>query len=163
MISIIAAIDRRRGIGYQNKLLFWIPNDLKRFKTLTTGHTVLMGRRTFESLPKGALPNRRNIVLSSNPSLDLPGAECFASLDEALSHCAADELVYIIGGASLYRQALPIAHELCLTEVDAVASQVDTYFPEVDAGVWEEINRETHPADEKNPHPYSFVTYRRRE
>ena len=97
MLSIIAAIDRHRGIGYQNKLLFWLPNDLKRFKALTTGHTILMGRRTFESLPKGALPNRRNLVLSSNPALEFPGAERYSSLNEALTHCAPEEQVYIIG------------------------------------------------------------------
>ena len=77
MISIIAAIDRNLGIGFQNKLLFWLPNDLKRFKALTTGNTIIMGRKTFESLPKGALPNRRNVVLSSNPAIQCPGAEVF--------------------------------------------------------------------------------------
>ena len=80
MISIIAAVDRHMAIGYQNKLLFWLPNDLKRFKALTTGHTIIMGRKTFESLPKGALPNRRNIVLSSNAATCCPGAEVFTSL-----------------------------------------------------------------------------------
>ncbi len=76
-VSIIAAVDRRMAIGFENKLLFWLPNDLKRFKALTTGNTILMGRKTFESLPKGALPNRRNIVLSSNPATECPGAEVF--------------------------------------------------------------------------------------
>ena len=118
-LSLIAAIDRHRAIGYQNKLLFWLPNDLKRFKTLTTGHTILMGRKTFESLPKGALPNRRNVVLSSSADLVLPGAEVFHSLQEALDSCRQDEHVYIIGGESLYRQALPWADELCLTEIGA--------------------------------------------
>ena len=80
MISIIASIDRNLGIGFQNKLLFWLPNDLKRFKALTTGNTIIMGRKTFESLPKGALPNRRNVVLSSNPAIQCPGAEVFLSL-----------------------------------------------------------------------------------
>lgn len=98
MISIIAAVDRRMAIGYQNKLLFWLPNDLKRFKALTTGHTIVMGRKTFESLPKGALPNRRNIVLSSNAATVCPGAEVFTSLQEALEHCSSDEDIYIIGG-----------------------------------------------------------------
>lgn len=86
-ISIIAAVDRRMGIGYQNKLLFWLPNDLKRFKALTTGNTIIMGRKTFESLPKGALPNRRNIVLSTNPATNFPGAEVFPSLEAALQSC----------------------------------------------------------------------------
>ena len=162
MIALIAAIDRRRAIGYQNKLLYWLPNDMKRFKALTTGHTIVMGRRTFESLPKGALPNRRNIVLSTSPSLELPGAEVFRSLEEALAACRADEQVYIIGGASLYRQALPLADCLCLTEIDAEAPQADAFFPPVDAAVWQEKSREPHPADEKHPCPYAFVDYVRR-
>lgn len=108
MISIIAAVDRKRGIGYQNRLLFWLPNDLKRFKALTTGNTIIMGRKTFESLPKGALPNRRNVVLSTQKDLICPGTEVFPSLEEALSSCQPDEHVYIIGGASVYRQALPL-------------------------------------------------------
>ena len=109
MISIIAAVDRHMAIGYENKLLFWLPNDLKRFKALTTGNTIIMGRKTFESLPKGALPNRRNIVLSTRPDTLCPGAEIFPSLEEALKHCEQDEQIYIIGGASVYRQALPLA------------------------------------------------------
>ena len=101
-ISIIAAVDSRMAIGFQNKLLFWLPNDLKRFKALTTGNTIIMGRKTFESLPKGALPNRRNVVLSSNPAAECPGAEVFTSLEAALESCQAEEKVYIIGGASVY-------------------------------------------------------------
>ena len=114
-VSIIAAIDQRMAIGFQNKLLFWLPNDLKRFKALTTGNTIIMGRKTFESLPKGALPNRRNVVLSSNPATECPGTEVFPSLEAALQSCKEEEHVYIIGGASIYRQALPFADELCLT------------------------------------------------
>ena len=161
-LSLIAAIDRRRAIGYENKLLFWLPNDLKRFKALTTGHTILMGRKTFESLPKGALPNRRNVVLSSSTSLSLPGAEVFHSLEEALASCQADEHVYIIGGESLYRQALPLADELCLTEIDAEAPAADAWFPPIDPTAWHEKNRDVRPADEKHPCPYAFVDYVRR-
>lgn len=159
MISIIAAVDRNLGIGFQNKLLFWLPNDLKRFKNLTTTNTIIMGRNTFESLPKGALPNRRNIVLSSNPETQCPGAELFPSLEAALKSCAPREEVFIIGGASVYNQALPFADRLCLTEIDAEAPQVDTYFPALDATVWHEKSRESHPADEKHPCPYAFVEY----
>ena len=162
MISIIAAVDRQRGIGYQNKLLFWLPNDLKRFKALTTGNTIIMGRKTFESLPKGTLPNRRNIVLSSSSDLSFPGAEVFPSLEDALNSCRPDEHVYIIGGASVYNQALSFADELCLTEVDAEAPQVDVYFPDVDLTIWQEKSRESHPVDEKHPCPYAFVDYVRR-
>ena len=110
-ISIIAAVDNRMAIGFQNKLLFWLPNDLKRFKALTTGNTIIMGRKTFESLPKGALPNRRNVVLSSNPAAECPGAEVFTSLEAALESCQAEEKVYIIGGASVYRQAISLADD----------------------------------------------------
>lgn len=162
MISIIAAVDRHMAIGYENKLLFWLPNDLKRFKALTTGNTIIMGRKTFESLPKGALPNRRNIVLSTRPDTLCPGAEIFSSLEEALKHCEQDEQIYIIGGASVYRQALPLADALCLTEIDAEAPQADAYFPEVTPEIWQEKSRESHPIDEKQPCPYAFVNYIRR-
>ena len=94
MLSIIVAINQNRGIGHENKLLYWLPNDLKRFKALTTGHTIIMGRKTFESLPKGALPNRRNIVLSRS-CREFEGAECFHTLEEALKACANEEEVFI--------------------------------------------------------------------
>lgn len=158
-ISIIAAVDRRMAIGFQNKLLFWLPNDLKRFKALTTGNTIIMGRKTFESLPKGALPNRRNIVLSSNPAITFTNAEVFPSLEAALKNCKADEHIYIIGGASVYRQALPLADELCLTEIDDTAADADVFFPEVDSAIWHEKSRDFHPADEKHLCPYAFVDY----
>ena len=104
-INIIAAVARNRAIGIDNKLIYWLPNDLKRFKALTTGHTIIMGRHTFESLPKGALPNRRNIVLSRTAT-EFAGCDTYASIDEALAHCGDDEDIYIIGGASI-SAALP--------------------------------------------------------
>ena len=109
-INIIAAVDRNRAIGKENKLLYWLPNDLKRFKLLTTGHTIVMGRKTFESLPKGALPNRRNVVVSRSVT-ELPGCDVYPSIDEALKSCSAQEDVYIPGGESVYRQALPRRRE----------------------------------------------------
>ena len=160
MITIIAAINKNRGLGFENKLLYWLPNDLKRFKALTTGHTIIMGRKTFESLPKGALPNRRNIVLSKGAH-DFPGVECFHSLEEALAHCTEEEDVYIIGGASLYAEALSIADRLCLTEIEDADKEADVFFPEVDKKIWKEVNRETHPIDEKHAYAYSFVDYER--
>lgn len=162
MISIIAAVDRQLAIGFQNKLLFWLPNDLKRFKALTTGHTVVMGRKTFESLPKGALPNRRNIVLSTRQGASYPGAETYSSLEAALQQCSAEEKVFIIGGASLYKQALHLADELLLTEVDAIAPQADAYFPAIDPEIWQEKNKEVHLADEKHPFAYAFTDYLRK-
>ena len=158
-ISIIATVDRRMAIGFENKLLFWLPNDLKRFKALTTGNTILMGRKTFESLPKGALPNRRNIVLSSTPATECPGAEVFPSLEAALQSCKEEEHIYIIGGASIYQQALSFADELCLTEIDSTAPEADAFFPEVSPAVWHEKYREAHPAYEKHLCSYAFVDY----
>lgn len=139
-IIIIAAVDQNMGIGYKNKLLFKVREDLKRFKELTTNRTVLMGRKTFESLPNGALPNRRNIVLSSNPDYRCEGAEVFNTLDEALKHCADDESVFIIGGGEVYKQALPLADEMYLTAINKASDNVDTYFPKIDFKQWEKIN-----------------------
>ena len=159
MISIIAAVAKNRAIGYQNKLIYWLPNDLKRFKALTTGHTIIMGRNTFLSLPKGALPNRRNIVLSRSQKT-FPGCDTYVSLEEALKHCTPDEDIYIIGGASVYRQALPLADRLCLTEIDDTPAEADTFFPPYEDD-WQEENREDHPVDDCHAFPYSFVDYSR--
>ena len=156
MISIIAAVARNRAIGYENKLIYWLPNDLKRFKTLTTGHTIIMGRNTFLSLPKGALPNRRNIVLTRSQKA-FPGCDVYTSLEEALAHCDKDEDVYIIGGASVYRQALPLADRLCLTEINDTPEKADTFFLPYDD--WKEISREDHEKDERHEYEYSFVDY----
>lgn len=160
-LTIIVAIASNHAIGYENKLLYWLPNDLKRFKALTTGHTIIMGRRTFESLPKGALPNRRNIVLSRQNGATFPGAECYGSLQEALTHCNSDEDVYIIGGASVYKEALPLANKLCLTCIKDTPSKADAYFPVINLQEWKEVNRESHPADEKHAYDYSFIDYER--
>lgn len=162
MIYIIVATDKNLAIGNQNKLLFWLPNDLKRFKELTTGNTIIMGRNTFLSLPKGALPNRRNIVLSTRKDASFPGAETFSSLEEAINNCSEEEKVFIIGGASVYKQALPLADVLCITEIDAEAPEADTYFPAIDPTIWKEKSRESHSADEKHPCPYAFVEYVRK-
>ncbi|WP_294587886.1 dihydrofolate reductase [uncultured Phocaeicola sp.] len=161
ILSIIVAVNKDLAIGFENRLIYRVPNDLKRFKALTTGHTIVMGRKTFESLPKGALPNRRNIVLSRQ-DLRLPRAECFHSLDEALEACRTDEEVFVIGGASLYREALPLAHRLYLTEVDDAGKPADTFFPAIDAGTWNEKSRECHPSDEKHLYPYCFIDYERK-
>ena len=156
MITIIAAVARNRAIGFDNKLIYWLPNDLKRFRQLTTGDTIILGRRTFESLPKGALPNRRNVVLSRTTK-DFPGCDTYVSLSEALAHCSADEDVYIIGGASVYRQAMSVADRLCLTEIDDTPAEADTFFP--DYSDWREVWREDHQADDRHAHSYSFVDY----
>lgn len=162
MISIIAAIDLNNGLGYKNDLLFHLSADLKRFKALTTSHTVIMGRKTFDSLPKGPLPNRRNIVLSRSKDLRIEGAEVYHDLTEALEHCEKEEEVFIMGGASIYLQAMPLADRLCMTLIEAKAENVDVFFPEIDPKIWEEENREECLRDEKNPHDYAFVNYRRK-
>jgi len=159
MIAIIAAIDKNNALGFKNKLLFYLPDDLKRFKALTTGHTVVMGRKTFDSLPKGALPNRRNIVLSRSTQLQLPGAEVYASLEEALKHCEEDEQVFIMGGASVYKQAMPLADRLYMTEIDAEAIEADVYFPAIDHELWHETKRDVRRADDRHPHDFAFVDY----
>lgn len=153
MITVIAAVARNRAIGLHNKLLYWLPDDLRHFRLLTTGHTIIMGRRTFESLPKGALPNRRNIVLTRS-SQAFPGAETFASLPDALA-ASADEDVYVIGGESVYRQAMPLATRLCLTEIDDTPAEADAFFPPYDD--WQEESREDHTRDERHAYNYAFV------
>ncbi len=157
-INIIAAVARNRAIGNGNKLLFWLPNDLKRFKSLTTGHTIIMGHNTFRSLPKGALPNRRNIVLSRSVE-SLPGCECFNSLEKALAACKDDDDIYVIGGERVYSQAIAFADRLLLTEIDDIPQQADAFFP--DYSGWKEVAREEHSNDEKHAYAYAFVDYER--
>jgi dihydrofolate reductase len=157
MISIIAAVARNRAIGFENKLIYWLPNDLKRFKALTTGHTIVMGRNTYESLPKGALPNRRNVVLSRTTKV-LPGCDVYPTLEAALNSCKEDEDVYIIGGARVYEQAMAIADRLCLTEVDDTPAAADAFFPDYSEG-WRIDKKEAHPKDERHAYEYAFVDY----
>lgn len=160
-ITIIAAVAENRAIGYQNRLIYRLSADLKHFRLLTTGHTVLMGRKTFESLPKGALPNRRNIVVSRTVS-SFEGCDVYSSLDEALKHCAEDEKVFVIGGASVYAEACPLATRLELTCIQATPENADVFFPETDFGEWDETAREHHEADEKNEKPFDFVSFKRK-
>ena len=156
MISIIAAVAKNRAIGFENKLIYWVPNDLKRFKALTTGHTIIMGRNTYLSLPKGALPNRRNVVLSTTVK-ELPGCEVFPTLEAALKSCKGDEDVYIIGGARVYEQAMALADRLCLTEVDDTPQEADAFFP--DYSEWKIDKKEAHPKDERHAYDYAFADY----
>lgn len=157
MISIIAALARNGAIGYHNDLIYHLPADLKRFKALTTGHSIVMGRHTFESFPKGALPNRRNIVLSRNTDLTLPGAEVFTSLEAALKACKNEEEVFVIGGGSIYQQALPYAERLLLTLVDDTPQNADTFFPALLTTDWEITAIEHHESDEKHAHGFAFI------
>lgn len=170
MISIIVAIAENNAIGKDNKLIYWLPNDLKRFKTLTTGNTIIMGRRTFESLPKGALPNRRNIVLSrTGKAKDFPGAKLFSSLESALSDCDRRKAegddqsrdIFIIGGASVYKESLKLVDRLCLTYIYNTPTEADTFFPDFDSSEWQETFREEHETDEKHSERYAFVNLER--
>lgn len=161
MINIIAAIAQNNAIGFDGKLLYHLPDDLKRFRELTSGHTIIMGRKTFESLPKGALPNRRNIVLSRKEK-NFPGAETYTSLAEALESSSSDDNIFIIGGASVYAEALPTCHRLCLTEIHDTPSQADAFFPTFSKDEWQVVFRVKHDADQKHAHSFDFTDYIRK-
>ena len=168
MLSIIACISQtNRAIGYQNRLLYHIKSDLTRFRELTTGHTIIMGRKTYESLPNGALPHRRNIVVSRSMK-EMEGCEVYPNLEAALK-AAEGEFgeTFIIGGESIYRQSLPAARKLYLTVVDdteinnnAAANdapqQADAFFPEINPEEWELIEKEMR---NENGLSFSFLTY----
>ena len=157
MLTLIAAVARNRAIGFQNQLLYHLPADLKRFKELTSGHTVVMGRRTFESLPKGALPHRRNLVLTRNSAFTAPGIEVFPSLETALAACSAEEDIFIIGGESVYAEAMPMADRLCLTLIDDTPAEADAFFPPWDTLAWNVVHDEAHEPDGRHAVGYRFV------
>ncbi len=159
-LILIAALGSNRAIGLANRLLWHLPEDMAHFKAVTAGHTVLMGRKTWDSLPPRfrPLPGRRNLVLSRRADFAPPGAEVAASLHAALARVDDDEAVFVIGGADLYAQCLPLAERLVLTEVED-APAADAFFPAFDSAEWRETERESHiPAT--GP-AYSFVTYQR--
>jgi dihydrofolate reductase len=159
VISIIVAIAKNNVIGANNQLIWHISEDLKRFKTLTTGHHIIMGRRTFESIGK-PLPNRTNIIVSRNKEYVADGCIVVASLEEALTESARDSEVFIIGGGELYRQALPLAHKLYLTRVHK-SFDGDTYFPEINSGEWKEVFREEKKPASEGELGYAFVNLER--
>ena len=162
MITLIAALDEHDAIGLGNTLPWHLPADMKHFRILTVGHTVLMGRRTFDSLPKGALPDRLNVVLTAQFDLQCPGCLMVHSMDEALEVCRTAGEVFIIGGREVYRQFLPVADRLCLTRVHHVFPEVDVFFPDVDWSAWREAERTDRAPDERNPYALTFATYLRR-
>ncbi|HEY0769060.1 MAG TPA: dihydrofolate reductase, partial [Sphingobacteriaceae bacterium] len=132
------------------------PADLKHFKRITTGHTVIMGRKTYESMGK-ALPNRRNIVITRQTAYSLPDAEVTHSLKEALDSCSTEKEVFVVGGAEIFKESLPISDKIYLTRIHK-SFDADTFFPKID-NTWKEADREDHQKDEKNPFNYSFITY----
>ncbi len=159
MISIIVAIAANGAIGAKNDLLWRLPNDMKRFKELTTGHTVIMGRKTFESLPKGALPNRTNVVITRNPKAVFKDCEIFDNLDTAISRHKNENEVFIIGGANVYEQAMDFADKLYITYVHHAFENADTFFPEINKDEWIMTESEDFPSDEKHLFRYTFQTY----
>ena len=160
-ISIIVAIADEYAIGNNNDLLAYISEDLKRFKRLTTGHNVIMGKKTYESLPNGALPNRTNIVITDNPDDKFEGCITVYSITEALEKCSEGKENFIIGGGSIYRQFMPYTNKLYITRIHK-HFEADTFFPEIKDEEWDEISRETFPPDEVNDFSYSYITYARR-
>ncbi|MFD0748556.1 dihydrofolate reductase [Mucilaginibacter calamicampi] len=158
-ISIVVAIAQNHAIGKDNQLLWYLPNDLKHFKTITSGHTIIMGRKTYDSVGK-PLPNRRNIVITRQ-QMDIAGCEVVNSLEDALALCKTEEEVFIVGGAEIYRQAMAVTNKIYLTIIHQNFDG-DTYFPDIEENTWIEIEREDYQPDEKNKLPYSFVTMERR-
>lgn len=157
---LIAALDRAGAIGRGNQLPWRLPDDLKRFKALTLGRPVLMGRKTAESLGR-ALPGRRNLVLTRSGAVPFEGMQAVASLDEACVQASRDgaDALCVIGGGEVYALCLPLATRLHLTEVDIRVEGADAFFPPLDRARWTEVARETHAADERHAHAFEFVEY----
>jgi len=158
-LSVIAALDRNRAIGRDNQLPWRLPDDLKRFKALTLGKPILMGRRTAESLGR-ALPGRRNLVLTGSGHAPFAGMEPVASLAQALD-CAEGGQLMVIGGAQIYALCLPLAERMYLTWVDTEVSDADAFFPAFAADDWQELSRQPHPADARHALGFDFVDYGR--
>jgi dihydrofolate reductase len=158
-ISIVVAIAKNNAIGKNNQLLWHLPADLKHFKQITSGGTIIMGRKTYESIGK-PLPNRRNIIVTRQ-NIYIEGCEVVNSIGNALNVCKGDEEVFIIGGAEIYKQAMGITDRIYLTEVHHTFD-ADTFFPEINTKEWKETERTDYQPDEKNQYPYSYVTLERR-
>ncbi len=160
-LSIIVAIANQNAIGFNNALLCHLPGDLRRFRQITMGHTLIMGRRTWESLPSKPLPGRRNIVLTDVAGENFPGAETCRSMDEALALCPEAEESFIIGGASVYAQLLPLCNKLYITRIFH-DFEADAFFPEIPESEWAEVSRETIEPSDSNPYHFAYITYLRK-
>lgn len=161
MISIIAAVSDDMGIGKGNDLLWHISEDLKRFRKLTVGNAVIMGKKTWESLPKKPLPGRRNIVLTDLPGEEFPDAVAAYSVGDAVKKCRDVNEVFIIGGGSVYRQFMPLAHRLYITHVH-LSAQADVYFPAIDMKEWKITEKAEFVTPGEMEIPYTYVIYERR-
>ena len=161
MIIIIAAIGNNNELGKGNDLIWYLPADLKRFKKRTTGHPIIMGRNTFESIGK-PLPNRRTIIITRNTSYQKEGCEVVHSLEDAIELIASQEDAFIIGGAQIYKEAMEknVVDQLDITKVHQ-DFDADVFFPAIDSMVWEEVSRENFSPDEKNLFTYSFINYKK--
>ena len=162
MISIIAAVSDDLGIGKNNELIWHIPEDLKRFKKLTIGKSVIMGKKTWESLPRKPLSGRKNIVMTDIPDEIINCAITAYSMEDALRKSDKNEEVFVIGGGSVYRQFMPVANRLYITHVHKKAP-ADIFFPEIDPGKWKVIERKECISEDENEIPYSYVIYDRKE
>ncbi len=160
-ISIIVAVAENNAIGKDNDLLWHISDDLKRFKKITSGHKIIMGKNTFLSLPVRPLPNRTSIVITDDPADQYEGCIMAYSIEDAMSKCGENEECFIIGGGSIYTQFLPLADKLYLTKVSR-SYEADTFFPEIRSDEWELIEQEDHVDEENNSLPFSFQTYTRK-
>jgi dihydrofolate reductase len=159
IISAVVAIGENHAIGKNNQLLWHLPNDLKHFKQITSGGTVIMGRKTYDSVGR-PLPNRRNIIITRQ-KLEIAGCEVVSSVEGALALCRDEKEVFIVGGAEIYRLALPLTNRIYLTIVHQ-NFDADAFFPPLDKAEWIENEREDHGTDEKHAIPYSFITLVRR-
>lgn len=160
MITVIAAVAENNALGKENQLLWHLPDDFKRFKTLTSGHYIIMGRKTFESFPK-PLPNRTHVIISRQANYQPEGCIVVNSLEQAIEACPKTEEVFIIGGGEIYRQSIVVADKLDLTKVHT-NFEADTYFPEVDLSEWQLVFEEYHPKDERHDFAFTFQTYLRK-
>lgn len=160
-IVLVAAVAENGVIGQGGVMPWHLPADLAHFKRVTWGHPILMGRRTFEAIGR-ALPGRRNIVLTGNPDFSAPGIETAASLEQALERIGETTQVMVIGGAELYRIALPLAQRIYLTRIHA-SPEGDTFFPDLVPAQWRQVERKTHPTDEFHPYALSFIELERVE
>ena len=158
IVSDVVAISENHIIGKDNKLLWYLPNDLRHFKEITSGHTIIMGRKTYESVGK-PLPKRRNIIITRQ-DITIEGCEVVNSIEAALALCAGEEEVFIVGGAEIYKLAMHLTNRIYLTIVHKQFDG-DSFFPEINKQEWKEVSREDYQPDEKNSLPYSFITLER--